>query len=59
MNLILSAQCLEIYTTSGKVDVTGTVKNFLSGRKLLSCNYDELSENNLLNQILKTTAITS
>ena len=48
-----------LLTLRGKVDVTGAVKNFFSGRKLLSCNYDELSENNLLNQILKTTAITS
>ena len=40
----------------GKINLNGTIKNFLCGRKILSCNYDELSENNLLNQILKTTA---
>jgi 5-methylcytosine-specific restriction enzyme subunit McrC len=33
----------------------GTIKNRLQHKQLLNCEYDELSENNLLNQILKST----
>lgn len=33
----------------------GTIRNRLERRVLVSCDYDELSENNLLNQILKST----
>jgi 5-methylcytosine-specific restriction enzyme subunit McrC len=41
----------------GKIDVSGTIKNKISRQKILSCEYDDLSENNLLNQILKTTVM--
>lgn len=41
----------------GKIDMPGTVKLYSSQKRELSCEYDELSENNLLNQILKTTAL--
>ena len=44
-------------TLRGKIEMPGTIKNFVSGKKILSCDYDELSENNFLNQILKTAAI--
>ena len=44
-------------TLRGKIDMSGTIKNFVAGRKVLTCEYDELSENNLLNQILKMTSI--
>ena len=44
-------------TLRGKVDMSGTMQNRLAGRHLLSCTYDELSENNLFNQILKTTVM--
>ncbi|MDO4903356.1 MAG: 5-methylcytosine-specific restriction endonuclease system specificity protein McrC [Limosilactobacillus sp.] len=39
----------------GKIDMPKTIKHRLSQKQVLSCDYDELSENNLLNQILKTT----
>jgi len=39
----------------GKLDFNGTIKNRVQNRKLLSCEYDELSENNIFNQIIKTT----
>ncbi len=39
----------------GKIDIAGTIQNKLARKQMLSCEYDELSENNLLNQILKTT----
>ncbi len=37
----------------GKIDITGTIRNKIAHRQVLACEYDELSENNLLNQILK------
>lgn len=41
----------------GKINIQGTIKNRMTHRRALTCDFDELSENNLLNQILKTTAI--
>lgn len=41
----------------GKIDMLGTIKNRLARKQVLTCEYDELSENNLLNQILKTTVM--
>jgi len=41
----------------GKIDMPGTIKTKLARKQLLTCEYDELSENNLLNQILKTTVV--
>lgn len=41
----------------GKIDIPGTMKNKYARKKVLTCEYDELSENNLLNQILKTTVM--
>ena len=40
----------------GKIDMPETVRNRVQHKQVISCEYDELSENNLLNQILKTTA---
>lgn len=40
----------------GRLDVSGTIRQQLQQRKVLGCEYDELSENNVFNQILKTTA---
>ncbi len=37
----------------GKIDMPGTTQNRLARKRLLTCEYDELSENNLLNRILK------
>ena len=44
-------------TLRGKIEINGTVKNKLAKQKLISCEFDELSENNLLNQIIKTTVM--
>ena len=41
----------------GKIDVPGTIANRFAHKRMLSCEYDELSENNLLNQILKMTGL--
>lgn len=41
----------------GKIEMAGTIRNKMARRQLLTCKFDELSENNLLNQILKTTVL--
>ena len=41
----------------GKIDMPGTIQNKLARKRMLTCEYDELSENNLLNRILKTTVV--
>lgn len=41
----------------GKINMLGTIKNRMARKQILTCEYDELSENNLLNQILKTTVL--
>ena len=44
-------------TLRGKIEMGGTIRYSLAKRRVLSCEYDELSENNFLNQILKTTVM--
>lgn len=41
----------------GKLNLAGTIKNQIQHKRILTCEYDELSENNRLNQILKTTML--
>ena len=41
----------------GKITMPGTIRNKIARKQLLNCEFDELSENNLLNQIIKTTAM--
>ena len=41
----------------GKIDMQGTIRNRISRKTRVTCEYDELSENNLFNQILKTTVM--
>ena len=41
----------------GKINIPGTIQNRLARKQVVTCEYDELSENNLLNQILKTTVM--
>ncbi len=41
----------------GKIEMPGTVRNKIAYKQMLTCEYDELSENNMLNQILKTTVM--
>lgn len=44
-------------TLRGKVDLSETIKDKQQRKQVISCEFDELSENNLLNQIIKTTAL--
>lgn len=41
----------------GRIDMPGTIRNKIACKQMLTCDYDELSENNLMNRILKTTAL--
>lgn len=43
-------------TLRGKLELSGTTRLRVARSRKLACEYDELSENNLPNQILKTTA---
>ena len=40
----------------GKLDIKETIKNRVARKQVLSCEFDELSEDNVFNRILKTTA---
>ena len=46
----------DLTSVRGKIDMPGTIRNRFSQKRMITCNYDELSENNRFNQILKTTA---
>ena len=41
----------------GKLKVTETMQNWMQHKQEVCCEYDELSENNQLNQIIKTTIV--
>ena len=47
----------DLAVVRGKIDMPGSIKHRLACKRVLTCEYDELSENNLLNQILKTTVM--
>lgn len=50
--------CVEdLSVVRGKIDMPGTIQNIIAKKRRLTCEYDVLSENNLLNQILKTTVM--
>ena len=42
-------------TLKGKLDINGTIKARLERKQIVSCEFDELSEDNICNRILKTT----
>ena len=45
-------------TVRGKIDINGTITNRVRNNQQIVCDYDELSENNIYNRILLTTATT-
>ncbi len=47
----------DLATVRGRIDMAGSIRHKVARRQVLSCEYDDLSENNLLNRILKTTAL--
>lgn len=46
----------DLSTVRGKINITETINTNSMIKQKLVCNYDEFSENNPLNQIIKTTA---
>ena len=46
-----------LQTVRGKIDINGTINNRLHDSRRIHCDFDELSENNIYNQILVTTAM--
>ena len=50
-------QTEDLTVVRGKIDMQGTIRNKVARKKVMTCEYDELSEDNILNQILKTTAM--
>lgn len=44
----------ELLVMRGKINMPRTIKNRLAHERVLTCDFDELSENNLFNQIIKT-----
>ena len=47
----------DLSTLRGKINMPGTIQNYNSQKRKISCDYDELSENNMLNQILKMSSL--
>ncbi len=47
----------DIAVVRGKIDMPGTIQKCLARKRVLTCEYYELSEKNLMNQILKTTVM--
>lgn len=41
----------------GRINMPGTIRNKIGQHMRLTCDYDELSENNLLNQIVKSAVV--
>ena len=44
-------------TMRGRLDINGTIRNIIQRKQYLDCEYDELSINNQLNCILKSTML--
>ena len=49
-------KCDELTVLRGKLNIRGTINNRVQNKQRLSCEFDELSEDNIFNQILKLTA---
>ena len=47
----------DLTTVRGKIDLNGILRHKTAHTQRISCEYDVLTENNLLNQVLKTTAM--
>lgn len=47
--------CEDIPTVRGKLNINGTILDRMKNNGKLACDHDELSENNIFNQIMKTT----
>ncbi len=45
----------ELTILRGKLDFPNTIRGLIQKKRLITCEFDEMTENNRLNQILKTT----
>lgn len=45
----------DLTTVRGKINIRDTIINKMQRKQLIACEYDELTENNLYNQIIKAT----
>lgn len=50
-------KCEDLPLLRGKLNIVGTIDNRLQKKQILTCEFDELTENNLYNQIFKTTML--
>lgn len=50
-------QTEDLPVVRGKIDMPGTIRNRICRKQVITCEFDTLSENNLLNQIVKTTVM--
>ena len=46
----------DVSVVRGKILLAGTIEKRISRKQLVDCSFDELSENNVFNQILKSTS---
>ena len=46
-----------MFTVRGKININGTLVNRMRNRHQIDCDFDELSENNIFNQILVSTSM--
>lgn len=44
-------------TVRGKINLKDTIKNKVQRKQMIACEYDELTENNLFNKIIKSTIL--
>lgn len=46
-----------LFTLRGHLDINGTIHNIMRRKRKLDCEYDELSEDNLFNRIVKSSML--
>lgn len=51
------AQHDSLSTLKGKMNMNGTIHNMMQRKQKIDCEFDELTENNVFNQILKATIL--
>lgn len=50
-------RCDDLPLLQGKLNIIGSIGNRLQGKRLLNCEFDEFSEDNIFNRIFKTTML--
>ena len=47
----------ELNVVRGKIDISGSIKNKINNKKVVTCDFDELTVDNPYNQIIKSTIL--